>query len=177
MAPCGGGPVHLRSAEERDAAAMSEVQVRATRRALHSLVPDDILTNLSQAEREHAWRREIALLPPDLRPTVAEVDGRVVGFMGALPSADSTISEGDAEVTVFVDPDCWKHGVGRMLVDHEVRILRHHGRAAIATWVMEDDHRARDFAEAMGWHEDGARRERRLGSVTLHELRCRAALL
>lgn len=177
MTPCAGGPVHLRPAEERDAAAMASVHVRATQKALHSLVPDDILKNLSEAEREHAWRREIAVLPPDLRPTVAEVDGRVVGFIGALPSADTTITEGDAEVTVFVDPDCWKHGVGRMLVDHEVRILRHHGREAIATWVMEEDHRARDFAEAMGWHDDGSRRDRRMGSVTLHELRCRAALI
>lgn len=176
MAPCAGGPVHLRPAEERDASAMASIQVRATRCALQSLVPDDTLKNLSEAERERAWRREIAVLPPDLRPTVAELDARVIGFMGALPSVDTTIGEGDAEVTVFVDPDCWKHGVGRMLVDHEVRILRHHGRQAIATWVMEDDHRARDFAEAMGWREDGARRDRRMGAVTLHELRCRAAL-
>ena len=96
MAPCAGGPVHLRPAEERDAPAMASIQVRATQRALHSLVPDDILKNLSEGEREHAWRREIAVLPPDLRPTVAEVDQRVIGFMGALPSADTSIGEGDA---------------------------------------------------------------------------------
>jgi hypothetical protein len=57
-----------------------------------------------------------------------------------------------------------------------VRILRHHGTEAIATWVMEEDHRARDFAEAMGWHHDGSRRDRQMGAVTLRELRCRAAL-
>ncbi len=175
MAPC-GGPVHLRPAEEHDATPMASLQVRATRRALDGLVPATVLASVSEAERERAWRREIAVLPTGLRPTVAEVDGRVVGFMGALPSADASIAEGDAEVTVFVDPDCWQHGIGRMLVDHEIRILRHHGRQAVATWVLEDDHRARDFAEAMGWHADGARRDRRLGATTLHELRCRASL-
>ena len=103
MAPC-GGPVHLRPAEEPDATPMASLQVRATRRALDGLVPAKILQDVSEAERERAWRREIAVLPTGLRPTVAEVDGRVVGFMGALPSADATITEGDAEVTVFVDP-------------------------------------------------------------------------
>jgi hypothetical protein len=29
----------------------------------------------------------------------------------------------------------------------------------------------------MGWHDDGSRRDRRMGSVTLHERRCRAALI
>lgn len=175
MTPC-GGPVHLRPAEERDAGAMASVQVRATRRSLHGLVGEDVLKDLSEDERARAWRREIAILPPDERPTVAEVDGRVIGFMGALPSADVPSTEGAAEVIVFVDPDCWQHGVGRMLVDHEVRIQRHHGRQAIATWVAEGDRRARDFAAAMGWHADGARRERHLGPAVLQELRCRAAL-
>jgi GNAT superfamily N-acetyltransferase len=114
-------------------------------------------------------------LPPDFRSTVPR--WLASSAHGALPSADTSIGEGDAEVTVFVDPDCWKHGVGRMLVDHEVRILRHHGREAIATWVLEDDHRALDFAEAMGWHMDGNRRDRHIGALTLHEVRCRAALV
>ena len=177
MAPCAGGPVHLRPAEERDAAAMAAIQVRAMRRALVGVVPEDSLKNLSESERERAWRREIAVLPSILRPTVAEVDDRVLGFLGALPSVDATSGVSDAEVTVYVDPDCWKHGVGRMLVDHEVRILRHLGREAIATWVVEDDRRARAFAKAMGWHEDGGRRDRNLGTIRCREVRCRAVLV
>ncbi|HVQ22059.1 MAG TPA: GNAT family N-acetyltransferase, partial [Candidatus Saccharimonadia bacterium] len=61
---------------------MASLQVRATQRALDGLVPTALLDGISEAERERAWRREIAVLPTDLRPTVAEVDGRVVGFMG-----------------------------------------------------------------------------------------------
>jgi len=156
---------------------MATIQVRAMRRALGGLVPEDSLKNLSETERERAWRREIAVLPSTLRPTVAEVDDRVLGFMGALPSGDATIGEGDAEVTVYVDPDCWKHGVGRMLVDHEVRILRHLGREAISTWVIEDDRRARAFAQAMGRHENGSRRDRSLGTISWREVRCRAVLV
>lgn len=174
MPPCTGA-VHLRRATEADAAAMARIQVRASRAAYRGLLPDELLAAMTEAERERAWRREIPLLPEEVRPTVAEVEGRIVGFIGALPSADSDARR-DSELTVSVDPDCWAHGVGRKLVEHQVRLLRHLGREEATTWVMADDRPARDFSEALGWKPDGSRRMRTIGHWSTEEVRYRLAL-
>jgi len=45
---------------------------------------------------------------------VAEVKGSVGGFAAILPRAD-----GDSELdALFVEPDTWKQGIGRALVEH-----------------------------------------------------------
>ena len=51
---------------------------------------------------------------------VAERDGRVAGFAAVLPRPD-----GGAELdALFVEPDLWKHGIGRRLVDHIADVAR-----------------------------------------------------
>jgi GNAT superfamily N-acetyltransferase len=171
MPPCEGA-LHLRRATEADAAAMARIQVRASRAAYRGLLPDELLAAMTEDERERAWRREIAMLPEELRPSVAEVAGGIVGFVGALPSEDPDARR-DSELTVSVDPDCWAHGVGRKLVEHQVRLLRHLGREEATTWVMVEDRPARHFSEALGWRPDGTRRTRRIGHWSTDEVRYR----
>jgi N-acetylglutamate synthase-like GNAT family acetyltransferase len=44
---------------------------------------------------------------------VAERDNKIVGFAAVLPRAD-----GDTELDgLFVEPDIWKHGIGRQLIE------------------------------------------------------------
>jgi GNAT superfamily N-acetyltransferase len=157
---------------------MAQIQVRASRSAFKSLLSDDLLVGVADADHERAWRREIAMLPEELRPSVADVDGRLVGFIGAVPSDESPgepPDEGGSELTVFVDPECWAQGIARRLVEHQVRLLRRLGRTHVSTWIMVGDARARAFCEAMGWHADGTRRTRPLGTATVEEVRYRAA--
>ena len=45
---------------------------------------------------------------------VAEQDGKIKGFSAILPREDGN-SELDA---LFVEPACWRQGVGRVLVEH-----------------------------------------------------------
>lgn len=174
MAGCDGA-VHLRRATESDAAAMAAIAVRASRTAYRGVLPDDLLAAMTDSGRERAWRREIGLLPEELRPSVAEVDGRVVGFIGALPGEESE-ADRDAVLTVSVDPDCWARGVGRRLVEHQVRLLRRLGREEATTWVLVGDRGARDFSEALGWRPDGARRTRTIGRTSTEEMRYRFRL-
>jgi GNAT superfamily N-acetyltransferase len=177
MPPCSGA-VHLRRATENDAPAMAQIQVRASRSAFKGLLPDDLLVAVADADHERAWRREIAMLPEELRPSVADIDGRLVGFIGATPSDESPGDpphEHGSELNVFVDPECWAQGIARRLVEHQVRLLRRLGRTDVSTWILVGDARAQAFCEAMGWHADGTRRPRRLGTATADEVRYRAA--
>ena len=66
-----------------------------------------------------------AIAPPGEQITdgpvfVAERDGVIVGFATVLPRGD-----GNAELdALFVDPNLWKRGVGRLLVEHCVGVAR-----------------------------------------------------
>lgn len=45
---------------------------------------------------------------------VAEKEGVILGFAAILPRDD-----GNAELdALFVEPDCWRQGIGKILVDH-----------------------------------------------------------
>ena len=58
---------------------------------------------------------------------VAEVDGAVTGFAAILPRED-----GDSELdALFVEPQAWRQGVGRALVEHCCAAARSAGAASL----------------------------------------------
>jgi GNAT superfamily N-acetyltransferase len=79
---------------------------------------------------------------------VAEREGAVVGFAPVIPRPD-----GGAELdALFVKPHLWKHGVGRLLVDHVARIAR--VRTASFLHVIGNPH-AEGFYISCGFHITG----------------------
>jgi GNAT superfamily N-acetyltransferase len=58
---------------------------------------------------------------------VAEVDGLVKGFAAVLPRGD-----GDSELDgLFVEPEVWRNGVGRALIEHCCAAARSAGAASL----------------------------------------------
>lgn len=79
---------------------------------------------------------------------VAEDDGAIVGFATVLARPD-----GDAELdALFVEPNLWKKGVGRVLVDRCADVAR--GRAARVLRVVGNPH-AEGFYTACGFRTTG----------------------
>ena len=79
---------------------------------------------------------------------VAERKGAVVGFAAVIPRPD-----GGAELdALFVEPRLWKHGVGRLLVDHVAKIAR--VRTASFLHVIGNPH-AEGFHISSGFHITG----------------------
>ena len=65
---------------------------------------------------------------------VAERDGVVAGFAAVVPRPD-----GEAELdALFVEPNLWRHGIGRRLVDHMAEIAR--TRAVNFLYVIGNPH-------------------------------------
>jgi GNAT superfamily N-acetyltransferase len=99
--------------------------------------------------------REALLLNPDAidvpreqiearRVLVAEQTGVIVGFAAAVPRAD-----GDADLdALFVEPALWRHGIGRMLLEHASALARDAG--AVVLHVVGNPH-ARMFYLACGF--------------------------
>lgn len=65
----------------------------------------------------------------DGRTIVAESAGQLLGFAVVLRRDD-----GDAELDgLFVEPSHWRHGIGRVLVEHAERLATNDGAASL--WV------------------------------------------
>ena len=79
---------------------------------------------------------------------VAEQDGVVAGFAALLPRPDDGV-ELDA---LFVEPQVWKQGIGRRLVDHVAEVARE--RAAGFLHVIGNPH-AEGFYRSCGFDVTG----------------------
>ena len=78
--------------------------------------------------------------------TVAEADGRIAGF--AVVQAHDGFTELDG---LFVEPERWRQGVGRALVDAATHEARRNGHALV---VIAND-AARGFYERCGFTLEG----------------------
>jgi ribosomal protein S18 acetylase RimI-like enzyme len=76
-----------------------------------------------------------------------------------------------------VDPECWRHGIGRRLVDEARRRLSERGFTEAILWVLVGNQRADSFYRADGWLPDGTRREDEVWGAHVDEVRYRRALL
>ncbi|MFI2752569.1 GNAT family N-acetyltransferase [Cellulomonas sp. P22] len=144
--------VQVRRARAEDAAALARVHVTAWLGAYRGLLPDAVLDALDVTTMERRWD---GLLADGLRPhqLVAELDGRVVGFVNAGPAFESVP---DGEVyAIYVEPDAWGTGAGPALLaaaEDELRVLGHH---EAVLWVLPTNARARRFYERSGWASTG----------------------
>ncbi|MEV5323099.1 GNAT family N-acetyltransferase [Nonomuraea fastidiosa] len=76
------------------------------------------------------------------RTTVAERDGRVLGFV----TVEGDPPEGELGM-LFVEPDAIGHGIGRLLLEHAVTAAR---RLGFVRLLIEADPHAEPFYLAMG---------------------------
>jgi RimJ/RimL family protein N-acetyltransferase len=105
-------------------------------------------------------------VPPSF---VAEVDGRIAGFVGVGPSRDP---DADGELyVIYVDPAHWGAGVGRELIRAGEARMRELGHRRVVLWVLDDNPRARRFYEAAGWQLDGEQRPIEFLGQTVSEIR------
>ena len=89
---------------------------------------------------------------------VAVEDGVVVGFRAvAAPSRDDDAEDGVAEIgAIDAEPDVWRTGVGRALMDVALADLRGGGWRWVTLWVLAENRQARDFYARFGFGPDGA---------------------
>jgi GNAT superfamily N-acetyltransferase len=82
---------------------------------------------------------------------VAELEGRIAGFAAIL--TDDYIAELDG---LFVEPELWRRGIGRALIDVAVHKARRHG---LSMTVIANPS-ARTFYEKCGFSVEGAAQTR-----------------
>ncbi|GBC86048.1 Mycothiol acetyltransferase [bacterium HR12] len=147
--------LRIREGEPKDAEAIARIHVRSWQAAYRGQLSDDYLDGLSVADRLEQHRTALENAGP-YRTWVAEEDGRVVGFAVTGPSQDADADERTGELyAVYLDPDRYGRGIGKLLCDHALADLRERGFRAATLWVLETNERARRFYEREGWRPDG----------------------
>lgn len=165
----------IRPATEDDARGIASVHVLAWQAAYRGLVPDEHLDALSIEDRRELWDRVLAgAADRRQRIWVTEEDG-ITGFVCVGPSRDadadpSRIGELQA---IYVHPDAWGRGDGRLLHDTGVAWLRTAGYDEATLWMVDGNVRAAAFYARQGWRPDGAAKHEVWEGVPMDEIRYR----
>ncbi len=90
---------------------------------------------------------------------VAEIDGRVVGFMlGEVRSGEFGLEEPSGWVEVVgVDPDCRRQSIGQGLAERMFQHFRRRGVKTVRTLVDGGMEEIGRFFEALGFETEGLR--------------------
>jgi L-amino acid N-acyltransferase YncA len=168
--------VVVRPATLEDTRGIATVHVRGWRAAYRDILPRDFLDALSIDEREARWRRNLG---ETIAVTfVAEEAGAVIGWasVGACRDEDATPGLGELWA-IYVEPGRWRGGVGRALWTWGRRRLVERGARDVVVWVLEANHPARRFYEAVGFAPAPERiRMLQIGGARVPEVRMRGTL-
>lgn len=135
---------------------MTEADVRI--RALEDTDIGDITTldeKLGGRYRPESWERRLGyyLRRDPESSTVAEADGRVVGFMlGEVRSGEFGLEEPTGWIEVLgVDPDYRGKAIGRRLAERVLDQFRQRGAISVRTLVDDEMAGIGDFFTALGF--------------------------
>lgn len=162
----------VRRGEHTDAQAISDLATRSWREGFRGIVPEEI-------SPERAWRpgrieaRLEGRADDNARTLVAELDGVVYGFILYGPCRDEDVADAGEVWALYVDPDHWRGGVGRALVDASLAELGNQGFGEVSVWTLAESPRNLRFYEALGFELDGATQRRESFGAPLEvRLRC-----
>ncbi len=167
--------IQIRRASAGDAPGIARVHVSSWQSAYRGQIPDDVLDSLDESKRAARWLELIS--QPGHVLHVAIHNGNVVGFCSLIRSSDPGSATDTGEIAaIYVDPEYWRSGVGRALLDASLEVARSTGYRVITLWVLASNASGRLFYERQGFAADGETKVDVRESYSLHEIRYRREL-
>ena len=152
----------VRRATTDDTPRIADLHVRTWQVAYAEVFPPSVFEERTVARRTAMWTR--ALDNDDVDVLVAERVGRIIGFVSVGPSEGF---DGFGEIyALYVDPDHWRIGAGRVLMSHALELLAERGFPEAILWTLAKSPQARAFYEAHGWRATEERSESFADGVT-----------
>lgn len=166
----------VRAATADDAEAIAQVHVATWRVAYRDLLPEDEIRAISVEQRRGFWKSALSR-PNAGKIDVAEDDSGIIAFCSYGPTRDKD-ADGAAEIyAIYVHPDKWGRGAGRLLCERALRAAVERGHNALTLWVVKGNERACRFYERVGFGLDGAARSNtRFLKTPFDEIRYRKAI-
>ncbi|MGR6317294.1 GNAT family N-acetyltransferase [Micromonospora soli] len=162
--------VALRPATEADLMAVGALHQRSRVAAYSSFLPAEALAAPTPEEMGRYWVERLTWERADHRMTVAERDGRLVGFSYLGPDDAGDPATGLLNA-IHLAPDERGRGTGRTLMVDALAAMRARGWSRAVLWVLRENLSARRFYERGGWAATGEERADRIGPALVPQLR------
>ena len=160
--------VKLRKAEPKDATALGHIQVTSWRSAFRNIASDNFLDHMvSEENQAEDWKEILGEEEPVIY--IAEFANVPVGYAWAQPEDDDSVAWDAELISMHILPAYKRQGIGRKLFAATAAQLKEQGCQSIYLWVLEENHPARKFYEALGGQLAG-KRTIKLGDRELTEV-------
>ncbi|PSK65724.1 Mycothiol acetyltransferase [Micromonospora sp. MH33] len=162
--------ISLRPATEADLMAVGALHQQSRVAAYSSFLPAEALADPTPEAMGRYWTERVVWEGADHRMTVAERDGRVVGFSYLGPDDAGDPATGLLNA-IHLEPAERGRGTGRALMVDALDAMRDRGWSRAALWVLRDNAAARRFYERGGWTATGEQRDDVIGATVVPQLR------
>lgn len=161
---------HIRSAEPRDADALSRLHAAVWRETYADLLPKDFLSGLDRAAWMSAasWHTRISQQPPWRGVFVVEHDGALIGFSGCRVLEAGPDGYRGEIAQIYLLRRAQRRGLGANLMRQAADLLAAEGLAPFLLWVLVDNAPAHAFYRRVGGTPLG-RQKLTLGGMELEE--------
>jgi GNAT superfamily N-acetyltransferase len=158
----------IRQAELADADGIARAHVTSWQTSYRGILPDTLLDRIDVGQRAET-RRGILRDPSVFQLVAYDLTHRdVVGFCDAGPARRAMPYDGEV-YAIYLVPYAKRYGLGRELFERVRAWLRAHDMCSMIVWVLENNHHARRFYEALGGREH-ARLHTAVGGFPVVEL-------
>lgn len=163
----------IRRALPADSPIIGQIRIRGWCAAYRGVLPADVLSAMSDEDREPQRRERLRRPPSRTGAWVVEDEGRVVGFAFPGPTRDAPADRATTgEVfAIYLEPEVVGRGLGRALMARALDDLRVMGYRRVSLWVLAENRVARRFYEAAGFRADGGEQTEEMEGSVLHEVR------
>ncbi|MBK6768070.1 MAG: GNAT family N-acetyltransferase [Ardenticatenales bacterium] len=161
----------VRAARVADADAVDQIRVAAWRAAYRKFMPSEFLASLDPGQNLEGLRAAISATEPPFQTQVAEDRGTVVAYvMFGAPRYKAR--PGTLELWALnIKPDCWRQGIGRVLVQEVLAAARSAALTRVELWCISGNVPAVSLYESAGFVLTGeSRTTSGLTGYPLHEV-------
>lgn len=144
-------PLTFRSARASDTPAVAALHADSWRRHYRGSYADSFLDGDVLSDRLVVWGERLHQPRSGASTVIAEVDGRLVGFVHTVVDADPRW--GALLDNLHVDFGHHRMGVGTRLLGHSAKfVVTHRPQGPLFLWVLKRNDEAQRFYQALGGH-------------------------
>lgn len=148
----------IRQASLEDAYEYAACHVSSWQSAYKSIIPDEVLDNLSIEQRAERFKQNFNEREDNSR-YCAICGDRIVGLLGIGKSRDEDKPDAGEVYGIYLIEEFWGKGYGRDMMNYAVDTLKGVGYNEVILWVLEENSRARRFYEKCNFVFDGTKKE------------------
>ena len=158
----------IREAEDRDAEGIARAHTESWQTSYRGILPDTVLDRIDVGQRVETRKKILRdrsvfqLVAYDL------THGDIVGFCDAGPSRRHVPFAGEV-YAIYLMHHAKRHGLGQDMWQQVSEHFRGRGMTSMIVWVLDNNHHARRFYEAMGGRP-ASRLQSRVGGFPVTEL-------